>query len=120
MNKKKAMAFLLVSVMAGSMLAGCGSDASSAQGSSSKSAESSNNDSYTVKMDGKGFTKKVSDGDKVHAGDILVEADLEEIKNAGYQTTTMMILTNTDEFGNVTKAEPAEVKTTSKVMTLTK
>jgi PTS system sucrose-specific IIC component len=74
----------------------------------------------TVKMDGKGFTKKVSDGDKVHAGDILVEADLEEIKNAGYQTTTMMILTNTDEFGNVTKAEPAEVKTTSKVMTLTK
>ena len=74
----------------------------------------------TVKMDGKGFTKKVSDGDKVHVGDILVEADLEEIKNAGYQTTTMMILTNTDEFGNVTKAEPAEVKTTSKVMTLTK
>ena len=74
----------------------------------------------TVKMDGKGFTKKVSDGDKVHAGDILVEADLEEIKNAGYQTTTMMILTNTDEFGNVTKAEPAEVKITSKVMTLTK
>ena len=74
----------------------------------------------TVKMDGKGFTKKVSDGDKVHAGDILVEAELEEIKNAGYQTTTMMILTNTDEFGNVTKAEPAEVKTTSKVMTLTK
>ena len=74
----------------------------------------------TVKMDGKGFTKNVSDGDKVHAGDILVETDLEEIKNAGYQTTTMMILTNTDEFGNVTKAEPAEVKTTSKVMTLTK
>ena len=74
----------------------------------------------TVKMDGKGFTKKVSDGDKVHAGDILVEADLEEIKNAGYQTTTMMILTNTDEFGNVTKAEPAEAKTTSKVMTLIK
>ena len=74
----------------------------------------------TVKMDGKGFTKKVSDGDKVHAGDILVEEDLEEIKNAGYQTTTMMILTNTDEFGNVTKAEPAEVKTTSKVMTLIK
>ena len=74
----------------------------------------------TVKMDGKGFTKKVSDGDKVHAGDILVETDLEEIKNAGYQTTTMMILTNTDEFGNVTKAEPAEVKTTSKVMTLIK
>lgn len=68
---------------------------------------------------GKGYEES-SDGDKVHAGDILVESNLEEIKNAGYQTTTMMILTNTDEFGNVTKAEPAEVKTTSKVMTLTK
>ena len=74
----------------------------------------------TVKMDGKGFTRKVSDGDKVHAGDILVEADLNEIKKAGYQTTTMMILTNTDDFADVTKAEPAEVKTTSTVMTLTK
>ena len=74
----------------------------------------------TVKMDGKGFTKKVSDGDKVHAGDVLVEADLDEIKNAGYQATTMMILTNTDEFTNVEKTEPSEVKTTSKVMTLTK
>lgn len=74
----------------------------------------------TVKMDGKGFTKKVSDGDKVHAGDVLVEADLNEIKNAGYKATTMMILTNTDEFTNIEKAEPAEVKTTSKVMTLAK
>lgn len=43
MNKKKAMAFLLVSVMAGSMLAGCGSDnASSSNDGSSKSADSSN------------------------------------------------------------------------------
>lgn len=50
MNKKKAMALLLVSVMAGSMLAGCGSDAGSADGSSSKSADGSNNDSYTVKI----------------------------------------------------------------------
>ena len=74
----------------------------------------------TVKMDGKGFTKKVSDGDKVHAGDVLVEADLEEIKKEGYQTTTMMILTNTDEFTKVEKEEPTEVKTTSKVMMLTK
>ena len=51
MNKKKGMAFLLVSVMAGSMLAGCGSDnASSSNDGSSKSADSSNQDSYTVKI----------------------------------------------------------------------
>lgn len=51
MNKKKAMALLLVPVMAGSMLAGCGSDnASSSNDGSSKSADSSNQDSYTVKI----------------------------------------------------------------------
>lgn len=51
MNKKKAMALFLVSVMAGSMLAGCGSDnASSSNDGSSKSADSSNQDSYTVKI----------------------------------------------------------------------
>lgn len=51
MNKKKAMALLLVSVMAGSMLAGCGSDnVSSSNDGSSKSADSSNQDSYTVKI----------------------------------------------------------------------
>lgn len=51
MNKKKAMALLLVSVMAGSMLAGCGSNnASSSNDGSSKSADSSNQDSYTVKI----------------------------------------------------------------------
>lgn len=51
MNKKKAMALLLVSVMAGSMLAGCGSDnASSSNDGSSKSADGSNQDSYTVKI----------------------------------------------------------------------
>lgn len=74
----------------------------------------------TVKMEGKGFTKKVSDGAKVHVGDVLIEADLDEIKKAGYPATTMMILTNADDFRDVTKEEPSEVNTTSKIMTITK
>ena len=37
----------------------------------------------TVKLDGKGFTKKVSDGDKIHAGDVLIEADLDQIMSSG-------------------------------------
>ncbi len=43
----------------------------------------------TVKMDGNGFTKKVSDGAKVHAGDVLIEADLNAIKEAAYPTPAM-------------------------------
>ena len=74
----------------------------------------------TVKLDGKGFTKKVSDGDKVHAGDLLIEADLEVIKAAGYPAATMVILTNPEDFSAVEKAEPGEVREDSPMMKLEK
>ena len=74
----------------------------------------------TVKMEGKGFTKKVADGDKVHAGDVLIEADLDAIREAGYPATTMVILTNADQFGNVEKAEPGDVSEGSPIMKLEK
>lgn len=74
----------------------------------------------TVKMEGKGFTKKVADGDKVHAGDVLIEADLDAIREAGYPATTMVILTNADQFAKVEKAEPGEVRTGSRIMELSR
>lgn len=74
----------------------------------------------TVKMDGNGFTKKVSDGAKVHAGDVLIEADLNAIKEAGHPATTMMILTNTDLYDSVECAAPGAVTGKSSVMKLTK
>ena len=74
----------------------------------------------TVKLDGKGFTKKVSDGAKVHAGDVLIEADLDTIRNAGYPATTMIILTNADQYSEVTKAEPGEAGTDQTIMKLRK
>lgn len=74
----------------------------------------------TVKMEGKGFTKKVEDGAEVHAGDVLIEADLDVIREAGYPATTMMILTNADQYSEVVKTEPGQVKTDSTVMMLKK
>lgn len=74
----------------------------------------------TVKLEGKGFTKKVKEGDTVKAGDILVEADLAVIKEAGYPATTMMILTNADGYQDVKKCEPGKVSADSTVMTLKK
>lgn len=74
----------------------------------------------TVKLNGKGFTKKVSDGDHVHAGDVLIEADLDTIRNAGYSPDVMVILTNADQYSEVEKAEPGEVGTDAPVMTLKK
>ena len=74
----------------------------------------------TVKLDGKGFTKKVADGAKVHAGDVLIEADLDTIRNAGYPATTMVILTNADQYSEVTEAEPGPVNTGQTIMRLRK
>ena len=73
----------------------------------------------TVKMSGKGFKKFVSDGDRVHKGDVLLEMDLDEVKKAGYETTTMMIVTNADDF-DITKADPAPVTYETEVMTIRK
>ena len=74
----------------------------------------------TVKLEGKGFTKKVSDGAKVHAGDVLIEADLDTIRKAGYPATTMVILTNADQYSEVSKAEPEKVNTDQTIMKLRK
>ena len=74
----------------------------------------------TVKLEGKGFTKKVSDGVKVKAGDVLLEADLDTIRNAGYPATTMVILTNADQYSEVTKAEPGPAGTDQTIMKLKK
>ena len=74
----------------------------------------------TVKMEGRGFVKHVSDGQKVKAGDVLVEADLDQIRKEGYETTTMVILTNTDEFAKVEKAGEGAVTFADEMMSLKK
>ena len=74
----------------------------------------------TVKLDGKGFTKRVSDGDQIHAGDVLIEADLDTIRSAGYPATTMMILTNADQYSEVVKTEPGAAGTDTAIMKLKK
>lgn len=48
----------------------------------------------TVKLDGKYFEAKVKVGDKVKAGDLLLNFDLEAIKKEGYDTIIPMVITN--------------------------
>lgn len=74
----------------------------------------------TVKLNGKGFTKKIADGEKVHTGDLLIEADLDVIRAEGYSAATMVILTNADQYSEVAKTEPGAVGTGSAVMKLKK
>ena len=55
----------------------------------------------TVKLEGKYFHAHVACGDEVKQGDTLITFDLEEIKKAGYDLTTPLIITNSDEFADI-------------------
>lgn len=51
----------------------------------------------TVQLDGKGFTTYVNQGDNVSKGTLLMEFDIETIKNAGYSIETPVVVTNLKE-----------------------
>lgn len=72
----------------------------------------------TVKLNGAGFTVHVSEGQRIKAGDLLMEADLEVIKRAGYDTTTPVIITNTEEYSEVKSAGEGMVKAGDPVIML--
>ncbi|MDO4659953.1 PTS transporter subunit IIBC [Streptococcus sp.] len=55
----------------------------------------------TVSLEGKPFTVHVSEGQKVAAGDLLVTADLDAIREAGRKTSTVVIFTNGDVLKSV-------------------
>lgn len=50
----------------------------------------------TVSLNGEGFETKVKQGDKVKKGQVLVEFDLDLIKQKGYDPTVMVCITNMD------------------------
>lgn len=67
----------------------------------------------TVELGGKFYTSHVTEGDRVRTGQVMLTFDMEKIKEAGYDVTTPMIITNSDDYqeirilktGNVTKQD---------------
>ena len=55
----------------------------------------------TVSMNGNGFEKLVAAGDKVKAGTPIAKFDVAKIAEAGLDDTTMIIVTNTADFAEV-------------------
>ena len=55
----------------------------------------------TVSMNGNGFEKLVAAGDKVKAGTPIAKFDVAKIAEAGLDDTTMVIVTNTADFAEV-------------------
>ncbi|WP_338708701.1 beta-glucoside-specific PTS transporter subunit IIABC [Paenibacillus amylolyticus] len=55
----------------------------------------------TVKLDGQHFVSHIKEGDRVQAGDLLLEFDIAQIKAAGYHTVTPIIVTNSANYEEV-------------------
>ena len=73
----------------------------------------------TVELDGKGFTVHVSQGDRVKQGQLLLEVDLNVVKQAGYATQTPVIVTNSADFQVDPKANKQAIKAGDSVITVT-
>lgn len=70
----------------------------------------------TVQMKGDGFKTHVQQGDKVKAGQILIEFDIEKIKKAGYPIITPVLITNTASYKEVSSVDGKEIKNGEKII----
>ena len=74
----------------------------------------------TVSMKGEGFTGHVKQGDTVKAGDLMIEVDLDKVKEAGFNTIIPVIITNTPSFTAVEGLAGKDVKVGDEVISITK
>lgn len=72
----------------------------------------------TVKLGGKHFTCHIEDGQQVKKGQLLLEFDMDAIKAEGYEIVTPVIITNSDEFTEITTEAAGQVKNGDKLLTL--
>ena len=55
----------------------------------------------TVELNGKHFETFVENGQKIKVGDKLAEFDIDAIKKAGYDLTTMVLISNTPDYSDI-------------------
>lgn len=72
----------------------------------------------TVNLQGKGFKTLVQKGQEVKAGDPLVEFNIKEIKAAGYEVTTPVVVTNSKNYESVQQVAQGEVKVGQEILAL--
>ena len=70
----------------------------------------------TVELGGKFYTAHVKDGDEVKKGQTLITFDMDAIKAAGYDVTTPLIVTNTDDYEEVKMLTEGTVNNGSEVL----
>lgn len=74
----------------------------------------------TIKLDGKHFISHVKRGDTVSVGTLLVEFDIDGIKEEGYDCITPIIVTNSPNFGAVLAIDDQAVQSGDELMKIVK
>jgi len=72
----------------------------------------------TVKLEGKYFTPKAKQGDKVLKGQIVLEFDANAIRKAGYSLTSPVIITNTPDYADIFATDKATVDVGDTLITI--
>lgn len=72
----------------------------------------------TVKLNGKHFTCHIEDGQHVKCGQLLLEFDIDAIKKEGYEVVTPIVITNSDEFTEITTEAAGQVKNGDELLKL--
>ena len=70
----------------------------------------------TVELEGKYYTAHVKAGDHVKKGQLLISFDMDKIKDAGYDMTTPLIVTNSDDYKDVKILQEGSVTPSDKVL----
>ena len=74
----------------------------------------------TVELEGKYYTAHVKAGDHVKKGQLLISFDMDKIKDAGYDMTTPLIVTNSDDYKDVKILQEGSVTPSDKVLEIVK
>lgn len=72
----------------------------------------------TVSLNGKGFDKKVNQGDTVKRGDLILEFDLQVIEEAGLSAVTPVIITNPAGRSEIKATQAETVKPGDALLTI--
>lgn len=74
----------------------------------------------TVQLNGEGYRYAIEKDQRIEAGDTLIEFDLEAIAAKGYATITPVVVTNSNDYGDIISVNQTEVSLGDKIIQVIK
>ncbi len=72
----------------------------------------------TVRLEGEGFTLHCKEGDRVIKGSLLLEFDVDKIKEEGFALTTPVLISNMNNFVSLKTSNKKQVEAGEKLLTI--